>query len=122
VQLSIEFFVQNAVSIMVNISESSKQVLVCQSRSCRKQGAAEVLAAFQSLTVTEVTVKASGCLGQCGNGPIVLVVPEETWYSGVQVGEVSTVVERHLRGGRLVYSMLYPKYHQKSQQRLAENY
>ncbi|MGC1394068.1 MAG: (2Fe-2S) ferredoxin domain-containing protein [Coleofasciculaceae cyanobacterium] len=97
---------------MVDLSASSKQVLVCQSHSCRKQGAAKVLAAFQSLPVTEVTVIASGCLGQCGNGPMVLVVPEETWYSGVQVDEVPTVVERHLRSGRPVYSMLYLKYHQ----------
>lgn len=103
---------------MVDLSESSKQVLVCQSRSCRKQGAAKVLAAFQSLPVTEVTVIASGCLGQCGSGPMVLVVPEETWYSGVQADEVPTVVERHLQNGRPVYSMLYLKYHQT----LAEKY
>lgn len=107
---------------MVDLSESSKQVLVCQSRSCRKQGAAKILTAFQSLPVTEVTVRTSGCLGQCGNGPMVLVLPEETWYSSVQVGEVSTVVERHLQGGRPVYSMLYPKYHQKLPQTLTENY
>lgn len=107
---------------MVYLSESSKQVLVCQSRSCQKQGAAKVLAAFQSLPVTEVTVIASGCLGQCGNGPMVLVLPEETWYSGVQAGEVPAVVERHLRGGRPVYSMLYLKYHQKSRKSLTENY
>ena len=107
---------------MVDISESAKQVLVCQSRSCRKLGAQKVLAAFQASTVTEVTVRSSGCLGQCGKGPMVLVMPEETWYSGVQVVEVATVVERHLRGGRPVHSMLYLKYHQKSQQTLTENY
>ena len=103
---------------MVDLLESSKQVLVCQGRSCKKQGAVKVLAAFQSLPVTSVTVISSSCLGQCGNGPIVLVVPEETWYSGVQTNEVPTVVERHLRGGRPVHSMLYLKYHQKSQQTL----
>lgn len=96
---------------MIDISESSKQVLVCQSRSCRKQGAAMVLAALESLPVTEVTVTASGCLAQCGNGPIVLVMPEQTWYSRVQASEVPAVIERHLRGGVPVQSMLYPKYH-----------
>jgi len=97
---------------MVDPPESSRQVLICQSRSCRKQGAAAVLAAFQTLSVTSVTVIPSGCLGQCGNGPIVLVTPEEIWYYGVQAGEVPAVVERHLQGGRPVQSMLYPKYHQ----------
>jgi (2Fe-2S) ferredoxin len=88
-----------------------KQVLVCQSRSCRKQGAAAVLAAFKHLSVTEVTVMGSNCLGQCGSGPMVLVMPEQIWYSGVQSSEVPAVVERHLLGGRPVESMLYPKYH-----------
>jgi (2Fe-2S) ferredoxin len=101
---------------MVENSESSRQILVCQSRSCRKQGAAAVLGAFQRSPVTDVTVIGSGCLGQCGNGPIVLVTPEQIWYSGVHASEVSAVVERHLKGGRPVRSMLYPKYHQPARQ------
>jgi len=97
---------------MVDTQASSRQVLVCQSRSCRKLGGARVLAAFQTLPVTEVTVIGSGCLGECGSGPMVLVTPEQIWYSGVHASEVPAVVERHLRGGRPVWSMLYPKYHQ----------
>jgi (2Fe-2S) ferredoxin len=97
---------------MVESPESSRQILVCQSRSCRKRGGAKVLAAFQSSIVTDITVIGSGCLGQCGNGPMVLVTPEEIWYSGVHPSEVPAVVERHLQGGRAVQSMLYPKYHQ----------
>ncbi|NEQ26384.1 MAG: (2Fe-2S) ferredoxin domain-containing protein, partial [Microcoleus sp. SIO2G3] len=96
---------------MVKSIESSRQILVCQSRSCRKQGAAAVLAAFQALPVTNVTVVGSSCLGQCGCGPMVLVTPEQIWYSGVHSSEVSAVIERHLKGGHPVVSMLYPKYH-----------
>lgn len=91
--------------------EFLRQVLVCQNRSCRKQGAAAVLATFQQLAVTDVTVIASGCLGQCGNGPMVLVTPDQIWYSDVHPQEVSAVVERHLHDGHPVVSMLYPKYH-----------
>jgi (2Fe-2S) ferredoxin len=96
---------------MVERLESSRRVLVCQNRGCRKQGSAEVLAAFERSQVTGITVKASGCLGQCGSGPMVLVMPDEIWYSAVHPTEVPSVVERHLRGGRPVVSMLYPKYH-----------
>lgn len=91
--------------------ESSRQVLVCHGRTCRKQGAVKVLAAFQHSPVTGITVIGSGCLGQCGNGPIVLVTPEQIWYSAVHPKEVAAVVERHLQGGHPVVSMLYPKYH-----------
>lgn len=96
---------------MVECSESARQVLICQNRGCRKQGSAEVLAAFQGSQVTGITVRASACLGQCGSGPMVLVMPDQIWYSAVDPTEVPSVVERHLQGGRPVVSMLYPKYH-----------
>ena len=101
---------------MVDSPEVSRQVLVCQSRSCRKLGAAAVLATFQTLLEKEVTVAGSGCLGQCGNGPMVLVTPEQIWYSAVDASEVPTIAEQHLRGNRPVRSMLYPKYHQLDRQ------
>ena len=101
---------------MVKSIESSRQILVCQSRSCRKQGAAAVLAAFQALPVTNVKVVGSSCLGQCGCGPMVLVTPEQIWYSGVHASEVFAVVERHLKSGHPVVSMLYPKYHRSIRQ------
>ncbi|MCT7959426.1 (2Fe-2S) ferredoxin domain-containing protein [Laspinema sp. D1] len=90
-----------------------KRVLICTNRTCRKQGSQKVLATFQSLPVANVTVESSSCLGQCGNGPMVLILPEETWYSQVQPGEVKTVVEKHLQGGIPVKGMLYPKFHPK---------
>ncbi len=91
---------------------SAKTVLVCHSNACRKQGAAKVLAAFQAHPVPDVSAIASRCLGQCGNGPMVLVQPDRIWYNRVQPDEVPAVVERHLRGGEPIKAMLYPKFHQ----------
>lgn len=85
--------------------------MVCQNRTCRKQGSAKVLAAFESHLVVGVTVVGSSCLGECGNGPMVRVMPEQVWYSRVQPSEVPAVVERHLRDGRPVSAMLYPRFH-----------
>jgi (2Fe-2S) ferredoxin len=98
----------------MKIIESSRQVLICQNRTCRKQGAAKVLAAFKKLSGSEVEVVASSCLGQCGNGPMVLVMPEKVWYSRVCAEEVAAVIERHLRGGKPVEAMLYRKFHESS--------
>lgn len=96
---------------MVSDRPSEKQVLVCQNCSCRKQGAAKVLEAFQASPVPGVTAIGCRCLGQCGNGPMVLVMPEEVWYCRLRPDEVPTVVERHLRGGKPVKGMLYSKFH-----------
>ncbi|AFY81501.1 (2Fe-2S) ferredoxin domain-containing protein [Oscillatoria acuminata] len=88
-----------------------KRVLICTNRTCRKQGSQKVLAAFQSLPIPDVTIESSSCLGQCGNGPMVLILPDEIWYSQVQPDEVRAVVERHLQRGIPVKGMLYPKFH-----------
>ncbi|HEY9653311.1 MAG TPA: (2Fe-2S) ferredoxin domain-containing protein [Coleofasciculaceae cyanobacterium] len=94
---------------MIENSNSSRRVLVCQHRSCRKLGAAAVLAAFQISPVADVAVIGSSCLGQCGNGPMVLVEPEMLWYSRVHPDEVAAVIERHLLGGQPIKAMLYKK-------------
>ncbi|MBD2666889.1 hypothetical protein B6N60_01731 [Richelia sinica FACHB-800] len=86
-------------------------VRVCQNRTCKKQGSAAVLAAFQAFSIPDVTVTASACLGQCGNGPMVLVLPDMVWYSRVQPQEVAVLVEQHLLGGQIVKPMLYHRFH-----------
>ena len=90
---------------------ASKCVRVCQSNSCRKSGSAEVLAAFQSYPIADVEIVGCGCLGQCGNGPMVVVSPEQVWYCGVRLEEVSAIVTRHLQDGEPIKAMLYPKFH-----------
>lgn len=86
---------------MVTIS-NNQCIRICQNRTCRKQGAAEVLAAFEKLSISEITIIASGCLGKCGNGPMVLVLPDAVWYSGVLPREAPLIIERHgVKEGRV---------------------
>ncbi|HEY9644848.1 MAG TPA: (2Fe-2S) ferredoxin domain-containing protein, partial [Chroococcidiopsis sp.] len=58
-------------------------------------------------TLGKISIEASGCLGQCGNGPMVLVLPDQVWYCRVQPEEVAAVVERHLRHGHPIQTMRY---------------
>ncbi|MEA5617475.1 (2Fe-2S) ferredoxin domain-containing protein [Cronbergia sp. UHCC 0137] len=84
--------------------EVFKCVRVCQSRTCKKQGAAAVLAAFQACSIPDVTVTVSGCLGQCGSGPMVVFLPEMVWYSRVQPQDVPQLVEQlMLNEGKLLF-------------------
>ena len=86
-------------------------VKVCRHGTCRKQGAEEVLAALQALPAPNVTIAASGCLGQCGNGPMVLVLPEMVWYCRVLPQEIPRLVEQHLLAGKRVKKMPYYRFH-----------
>ncbi|MBD1856913.1 MULTISPECIES: (2Fe-2S) ferredoxin domain-containing protein [Leptolyngbya] len=86
-------------------------VRICQHQSCRKQGAAKVIQAFQSLAPVGVNIEPSSCLGQCGNGVMVLVLPDQIWYDRVRPEEVKAIVDRHLIRGEPIRAMLYRKFH-----------
>lgn len=98
---------------MVMVQQSHRKVLVCINRTCRKQGAEKVLQAFQQMPIENAIAEGTGCLGQCGNGPMVLVEPEQVWYCQVRPEEVPAVVERHLKGNQPIKGMLYRKFHPK---------
>ena len=93
----------------------SKTVLVCQHETCPKQGASAVLKAFRSQASSDVVVKSVGCLGECGSGPMVVILPEEIWYCHVEPHDVPLIVEQHLKGGKPVTEKLYPKFHASKQ-------
>ncbi|MBW4440645.1 MAG: (2Fe-2S) ferredoxin domain-containing protein [Plectolyngbya sp. WJT66-NPBG17] len=86
-------------------------VRICQHNSCRKQGAAKVLKAFQSLAPDDALIEPCRCLGQCGNGAMVLVLPDKIWYCRVLPEEVGAIVDRHLIQGQPIKAMLYRKFH-----------
>ena len=49
-----------------------------------------------------VAMTATGCLGFCRAGPLMVVYPEGVWYSNVQVADVPELVREHFRNHRPV--------------------
>lgn len=92
-------------------TSTSKVVVVCRGRSCRKYDAAAVYQRFKQLLPPNIELIAVPCLGQCGNGAMVLVEPDRIWYFQVHPDEVIKVVQQHLMGNSPVKAMLYPKFH-----------
>ena len=69
------------------------QILVCQNRTCRKQGSTQVLETLQGVASPDTTIQATGCLGRCGSGAMVVILPEEIWYTRVEPKDVATVIQ-----------------------------
>lgn len=90
---------------------STRTVLVCQNTTCLSQGSAKVLAVVRSCSIPNVIINGCGCLGQCGNGPMMLVLPEQVWYCHVRPHEVGIIIEQHLKGKQPVKALLYQKFH-----------
>ncbi|MBL1176507.1 (2Fe-2S) ferredoxin domain-containing protein [Pantanalinema sp. GBBB05] len=93
---------------------TDRQVIVCQYVNCRGNGSEQVLAAFQSQTISGVTVVASGCQGQCNMGPTVRVLPDEIWYCRVKPEDVPAIVTQHLQAGQPVDRLLHPRFHPRA--------
>ena len=88
------------------------QVLVCGGTGCTSSHSAQIIEAMQAeidrvgLT-EEVKVVKTGCFGLCALGPVVVIYPEGSFYSRVQVEDVKEIVDEHLLKGRIVKRLLY---------------
>jgi (2Fe-2S) ferredoxin len=49
------------------------------------------------------------CLRICTNGPIVVVYPEGTWYSGMTADRIPRFVHEHLEEGRPVEEWIFAR-------------
>jgi (2Fe-2S) ferredoxin len=47
------------------------------------------------------------CLGVCSKGPIIVVYPEGTWYSGVTPALLERIVVEHLKDGTPVEEAIF---------------
>ncbi|MDD5296212.1 MAG: (2Fe-2S) ferredoxin domain-containing protein [Rhodocyclaceae bacterium] len=50
----------------------------------------------------KVRINSAGCLGRCDFGPVLVVYPEETWYTYVDKNDLDEIVDEHLVHGRIV--------------------
>ncbi|MDD2704186.1 MAG: (2Fe-2S) ferredoxin domain-containing protein [Acidocella sp.] len=54
----------------------------------------------------EIGFTASGCLGFCSVGPLMVIYPEGVWYRPKTPEDIDEIVESHLKGGRLAEDLV----------------
>ncbi len=50
----------------------------------------------------KVRVNAAGCLDRCDKGPVMVVYPQETWYTYVDKEDIDEIISEHFQHGRVV--------------------
>ena len=55
----------------------------------------------------KVEVRRTGCFGFCSQGPIVVIHPEETFYTHVKLSDVPEIVGTHVVEGKRIDRLLY---------------
>ena len=90
-----------------------RHVFVCTSgKTCPTQDSKDTFTALRTAVVEaglkgSVRVNHSGCLGQCGHGPMVVVYPEDVWYEKVQPTDAARIVREHFVAGTPVDALRY---------------
>jgi (2Fe-2S) ferredoxin len=49
-----------------------------------------------------IRINKAGCLGRCDKGPVLVVYPEEIWYSFIDKEDIEDIIQEHLIGGQVV--------------------
>lgn len=98
--------------LRVNIDAKGKEkhILVCQGTGCTSAKSPEILENFKKILkkkkIDNVRVIKTGCFGLCSKGPIVIIRPEDTFYSMVTPDDCEEIVDTHIVGGKIVDRLL----------------
>jgi len=56
---------------------------------------------------SKIRINQAGCMDQCGNGPMIVVYPDNVWYGAVTTEGADAIFHEHLIGGKPVERFLY---------------
>ena len=87
-------------------------LLVCSGTGCKASESEEIINSFNQMIdefglEDEVQVVRTGCFGFCEKGPIVKVLPDNTFYVRVTPDDTEEIIKEHLVKGRAVQRLLY---------------
>lgn len=94
------------------MTDYKMHLLICGGTGCKASESDEIKKRLNQLIhdlglADEVQVVLTGCFGFCEKGPIVKVLPDNTFYVQVTPNDVVEIVEEHIVKGRPVKRLLY---------------
>ena len=94
------------------MSKYSMHLLVCGGTGCHSSESDAIVCNLRDELeakglMDSVQVIMTGCFGFCEKGPIVKVMPDNTFYVQVKPEDAQTIVEEHVIKGRKVTRLLY---------------
>lgn len=87
-----------------------KHVFVCENQRdaqnplgcCASKGSQAITAELKKYCQEaglkgKVRINKAGCLGQCADGPVLVIYPEGLWFKKVALEDVKSIFEQHIR-------------------------
>ena len=87
-------------------------ILICGGTGCHASQSEKIIENFKQTLASkgldnEVQVVQTGCFGFCEKGPIVKLLPDNTFYVQVKPEDVEEIINEHIIKGRKVERLLY---------------
>ena len=98
--------------LRVNLKANTveKHILVCRGTGCTSSHSPQIIEKFREIikekNIQNVKVIQTGCFGLCSKGPIVIIRPEDVFYSMVKPEDCEEIINTHILGGNLVERLL----------------
>lgn len=94
------------------MAQYKMHLLVCGGTGCRASQSDEIVdtlnAEIKNLGLeNDAQVVTTGCFGFCEKGPIVKIIPDNTFYTQVTIEDCAEIVKEHILKGRKVNRLLY---------------
>jgi len=87
-----------------------RHILVCHGTGCTSSSSPKILENFNRLiqekNIENVRVIKTGCFGLCSKGPIVIIRPDDTFYSQVTPEDCEEIINSHILEGKIVERLL----------------
>ena len=88
------------------------QILTCGGTGCKASQSHLISENFKKLIAEnnlegKVEVITTGCFGFCEKGPIVKIIPDNTFYTKVKPEDAEEIFKEHIVGGKRVNRLLY---------------
>ena len=88
------------------------QILICGGTGCKASDSHIIAERLQQALernniANKVDVITTGCFGFCEKGPIVKIIPDNTFYTQVVPDDADEIVREHIIGGRKIERLLY---------------
>jgi (2Fe-2S) ferredoxin len=95
-------FYKHHVFFCLNKREAPENCCACHGSEAMQEYAKKRVKELKLSGHGKVRVNKAGCLDRCEEGPVIVVYPEEIWYTYVDKADIDEIIEEHLVNGRVV--------------------
>jgi (2Fe-2S) ferredoxin len=95
-------FYKHHVFMCLNKREAPENCCACHNSEAMQSYAKKRIKALGLNGEGKIRINQAGCLDRCEEGPVMVVYPEEIWYTYIDEKDIDEIIDEHLVKGNVV--------------------